>query len=170
MKTLRISFVSLAIMAVVNAAVSDVDIRASAKKVDATQPTNQGDGTRTVSKEHWNYEVTVENKSFKPLTSVEVRYAVFYKTEQLGTKDPAKQERQTGTFSIDSLQPHERKPFTTNAVELNKSHLTGNWIYSNGARIHAEDTLVGIWVRVYQSGQQIGEYANPTTLLKEQWQ
>lgn len=157
-------------MAAVDAAVSDVDIHVTAKRVDASQPTNQGDGTRTISKEHWNYEVTVENKSFKPLSSIEARYNVFYKTEQLGAKDPAKLERQSGTFSIDALQPHERKTFTTNAVELNKSHLTGNWIYSNGARIHAEDTLVGVWVRVYQSGQQLGEYANPSTLLKEQWQ
>jgi hypothetical protein len=152
------------------AAISDVDIRVTAKRVDASQPRNDGDGTRTIAKEHWNYEVTVENKSFKPLNALEVRYAIFYKTEQLGSKEPAKQERQTGTFSISGLAPHERKNFTTNSVELNKSHLTGNWYYSGGQRIHAEDTLVGVWVRVYQSGEQIGEYANPTTLAKEQWQ
>jgi hypothetical protein len=71
---------------------------------------------------------------------------------------------------IDALMPHQKKTFTTNSVELNKSHLTGHWYYSGGERIKAEDTLTGIWVRVYQSGQVIGEYANPSFLSTEQWQ
>lgn len=93
---------------------------------------------------------------------------IFYKTEQLGSKAPAQQRHQSGTFSIDALTPHQKKSFITNSVELNKSHLTGHWYFSGGERIKAEDTLAGVWV--YQGGQIIGEYANPSLLMKEQWQ
>ena len=41
-----------------------------------------------------------------------------------------------------------------------------NWIYSSGAKPNAQDTLVGLAVRVYQGGQRFAEFANPSTLLK----
>jgi hypothetical protein len=165
----RIALACLAVRAAL-AAISDIDIHVVAKRVDATQPHNEAGDTRTVSKEHWNYEVSVENASFKPMTAIDVRYMIFYKTEELGSKAPAQQLHQSGSFSIDALAPHQKKTFTSNSIELNKSHLIGHWYYSGGERIKAEDTLVGIWVRVYQSGQLMGEYANPSFLSKEQWQ
>ncbi|MBV9009988.1 MAG: hypothetical protein JO354_12605 [Verrucomicrobia bacterium] len=152
------------------AAASDIEIHVTPKKLDATQPQNEANGTRTVSSERWNYEVTLENKSFRPLSGLEARYIIFYKTEQLGSKEPAEQQRQSGTFSLDAMQAHEKKTFTSNAVELKHSHLTGHWFFPAGERIKADDTLVGIWVRVYQGDQLLGEYANPSTLAREQWQ
>jgi hypothetical protein len=95
---------------------------------------------------------------------------IFYKKEELGSKAPATQKHQSGSMSIDALKPHGKKSFTTNSVELNKSHLTGHYYYSGGERIKAEDSLTGVWIRVYQGEQQLGEYANPSTLTKEQWQ
>ncbi len=156
--------------AVVLAVGLDLDIHVVAKRVDASQPRNEDDNSRTVSKEHWNYEVSVENVTFKPMAAIDVRYMIFYKTEELGSKAPAQQRHQSGSFTIDALTPHQKKTFTTNSVELSKSHLTGHWYYSGGERIKAEDALAGVWVRVYQSGQVIGEYANPSFLSKEQWQ
>jgi hypothetical protein len=165
------SLIVIAVAVVVaGAANSGLDIHCMPKRVDATAPQNSSSGSMTSSKEHWNYEVTVENKTFKPLTSIEVRYMIFYKTEELGSKAPATQQHQSGGMSIDALKPHEKKSFTTNPVELNKSHLTGRYYYSGGERIKAEDALSGIWIRVYQNGQQLAEYANPSALTKEQWQ
>jgi len=81
--------------------------------------------------------------------------------------DPTKRQ-QSGSFSIDSLKSHEKKSFSTNAVELNKSNLVGHWHYKSGAEPNAQDTIVGLAVRVYyQGGQQFAEFANPSTLLKE---
>jgi hypothetical protein len=37
----------------------------------------------------------------------------------------------------------------------------------NGAKPNAQDTLVGLAVRVYQVGQQFAEFDNPSTLLRE---
>jgi len=80
--------------------------------------------------------------------------------------DPTKRQ-QSGSFSIDSLKSHEKKSFSTNPVELNKSNLVGHWHYEPGAKPNAQGTLVGLVVRVYQGGQQFAEFANPSTLLRE---
>jgi hypothetical protein len=161
------AIVAVAAATLVYAAISDVEIHCSPKRVDTSLPKNVGED-RTVSKEHWNYDVTVENKTFKSLTGIEVKYVIFYKTEELGSKAEPKTERVTGSNAIAELRPHEKKSFNTNSAELNKSHLTGHWYYSGGERIKAEDTLSGAWFRVYQNGQQIGEYANPSTLITQQ--
>jgi hypothetical protein len=146
----------------------DVEIRTVAKMVGANQPQNQGH--HATSKENWNYDITVENKRFQPLTELQVRYMIFYTTAELGSKEAPLQQHQSGSFSIDALRPQERKGAATTPIELNKSHIVGRRHYTNGGRIKAEDALVGIWVRVYQGGQLIGEYANPSTLSREQWQ
>ena len=79
-------------------------------------------------------------------------------------------EAVTGVSASPPLKSHEKTSFTTEAVELKKSNLVGHWHYSSGAKLNAQDTLVGIAVRVFQNGQQFAEYANPSTLTREKWE
>lgn len=147
---------------------SDVDIHATAKMATPNQPLSQGH--RAIVKESWTYDITVENKRFQPLTGLEVRYIVFFTTAKLASKDAPLQQHESGSFSIEALRPHERKGFATTAIELDKSHLVGRRHFTNYGRMKSQDSLVGVWVRVYQRGRIVGEYANPSTLMKEQWQ
>ena len=147
---------------------SDLDIHCVPKKVDENVKKASDGGANTV-KEHWTYEVTVENRTFKELANLEVKYVIFFKQEQLGVKAAPTAQHHTGTSNIASLKSHEKKSFTTDAVELKKANLVGNWIYSSGAKPNAQDTLVGIAIRVLQNGQQFAEYANPPNLAKEKW-
>ena len=73
-------------------------------------------------------------------------------------------------MSVDSLKSHEKKSFSTDPVELNKSNLIGAWIYTDGAKPNAQDKLAGFAVRVYQAGQLFAEFANPSTVLREKWE
>jgi hypothetical protein len=91
----------------------------------------------------------------------------FTLNRKLGVKAAATPRQQNRSFSIDSLKSHEKKSFNTNPVELNKSNLVGHWHYESGAKPNAQDTLVGLVVRVYQGAQQFAEFANPSTLLRE---
>jgi hypothetical protein len=144
----------------------DVEIHCLARRVDQTVK-KASDGGANETKEHWIYDVTIENKTFKELTNLDLRYVIFFTQERLGVKaDPTKRQ-QSGSFSIDSLKSREKKLFSTNQVELNKSNLVGHWHYESGAKPNAQDTLVGLGVRVYQGGQQCAEFANPSTLLRE---
>jgi hypothetical protein len=147
----------------------DLDIHCAPKKVDENSK-KASDGGANTTTQRWDYEVTVENKTFKDLANLEVKYVIFYAQEQLGVKATPTSRQQNGTFIISALKPHEKKSFTTSSVELKKSNLVGNWIYPSGAKPNAQDALVGLGVRVYQNGQLFAEYANPSTLAKEKWE
>jgi len=144
----------------------DVDIHCTSKRIDQTVK-RDSDGGANETKEHWVYDVTIENKTFNELANLELTYVIFFKQEPLGVKAAPRPRQQSGSFSIDSLKSHEKKSLTTNPVELNKSNLVGHWHYESGAKPNAQDTLVGLAVRVYQGGQQFAEFANPSALLRE---
>ena len=128
-----------------------------------------GGGTNK-KKEEWVYDVTIENKTFKDMANVEVKYLIFYKTEKLGVKADPTPATKAGAAPVGLLKAHEKKTITTDAVELKKANLVGEFHYASGAKINVQDTLTGVWVRVFQDGQQIGEYANPSNLTKEKWE
>ncbi|MEY2492030.1 MAG: hypothetical protein QOH24_981 [Verrucomicrobiota bacterium] len=167
------------------AANSDVEIHCVAKKVnEETKKAAQGSrvvvqegsvnivsgGGTNRTKENWIYELTIENKTFKELNGLEVRYAIFFNKEKLGVKAAPTVQHQNGTLNIPALKPHEKQTFSTDAVELDKANLVGEWHYTNGAKPGAHDTLVGLALRIFQNGQQFAEYANPSTLLREKWE
>jgi hypothetical protein len=145
----------------------DLEIHCVPRRVDQNVK-SAADGHAAVTKEHWAYEVTIENKTFQTLGNLEVKYAIFFSQERLGAKASGTPERHTGEFTLPALASHEKKTLTTDSVELDKSHLVGNWIYRSGAKPNATGTLGGLWVRVYQNGQLFAEYANPTNLTTQQ--
>jgi hypothetical protein len=169
----------------IEAANSDVEIHCVAKKVnEQTRKAAQGSkvvvqegsvnivagGGTNRTKENWVYDLTIENKTFKELDGVEVKYAIFFNKEKLGVKAAPTAEHQNGTITIPVLKPHEKQSFSTDSIELDKANLVGEWHYVNGAKPGAHDTLVGLVVRIFQNGQPFAEYANPTTLLREKWE
>src|SRR4029077_8020855 len=111
----------------------DLEIHCVPKKTDENVK-KASDGGANAVKEHWVYEVTAENKTFRELGNLEVKYAIFYKQEQLGVNAAPTPRTKTGSFSIASIRSHEKASFSTDSVELNKSHLVGNWIYTSGAK------------------------------------
>ena len=171
--TCKILFILVAMTSsenAIRAEISDVEIHCIPKKVDASGNQNSPSGSIMREKERWSYDVTIENKTFKDLSGLEMKYVIFFKQEKLGGRDAATSRRQSGSLTIGSLKPHEKKSVTTNSVELDNAHLAPNYYYSDGGRQKAQDTLGGLWVRVYQNGQQLAEYANPTTLTRESWE
>lgn len=147
---------------------SDLEIHCVAKRIDQTM-NRASDGGANRTQERWAYDISIENKTFKDLTGLEVRYVVFLTREKLGEKTAPAPERQKGSFTIDLLRSHDKRMFTTDAVELKKSNLVGNWIYTSGAKPNAQDALIGLAIHVYQNGQLLAEFANPSNLSRENW-
>ena len=58
-------------------------------------------------------------------------------------KADSTKRQQSASFTIDLLRPHEKKSFSTDPVELNKSNLVGHWHYESGAKPNAQGSLVG---------------------------
>ena len=148
------------------AADDDLEIHSVPLKIDSAT-TKSSDGGANHTKEHGAYQLTIENKSFHDLTGLQVKYVIFYTHEKLGEKASAKPERKTGSFSIPTLKSHEKLTFKTDAVELDKASLVGNYIYPSGAKPNAQDALVGVVLHVEQNGQVFARFANPSTLSKE---
>jgi hypothetical protein len=154
----------------INAAVTgnfDLEIHCVAKPIDQKVNKGSGDGGVNETRERWVYDVTVENKTFKDLANLDVKYVIFFTQEQLGVKATPAKRQQSGSFTIDVLRSHQKKMFSTNPIELHKSNLVGHWIYTDGAKPNAQDKLAGLAVRVYQGGQLFAEFANPSTFLRE---
>jgi hypothetical protein len=169
-KILLIAFAMTVAGNFTRAEISDLEIHCVPKKLDAGGNRNSAPGSIVRGKERWSYDVTIENKTFKELSALDMKYVIFFNKEKLGAREAAAAQRQSGSLTIGSLKPHEKKIFTTNSVELDSAHLAPNYYYPDGGRPKAQDTLGGLWVRVYQNGQQLGEYANPSTLTREQWE
>ena len=149
-----------------HAADSDLEIHSISLKLDSNT-TKASEGGANHTKEHWVYQLTIENKTFHDLTGLQVKYVILYTREKLGKKADANPERKTGSFPIATLKSREKGTFKTDALELNKSNLVGNYIYSSGAKPNAEDKLVGVALRVEQNGQVFAQFANPSSLSKE---
>jgi len=153
----------------VQAQISDLEIHCVPKRID-TSMKKASDGGANRTDEHWVYDISIENNTFKDLTGLEVRYAIFLTREKLGQKAATAPDQQKGSFTIDVLRSHDKRAFTTDPVELKKSNLVGNWIYPSGAKPNAQDALAGLAMRVYQNGQVIAEFANPSNLAHEKWE
>jgi hypothetical protein len=161
---------ALVLPGLIRAGNSDVEIHCTAKKLAETRNPGSGEGGVSKTKENWTYDVTIENKTFQNMANVEIKYVIFFNQEKLGKKEAAQLQRHAGSMTLPSFGAHEKKSLTTEAVELKKANLVGHYHYTSGARPNAQDTLTGLWVRVYVNGQQFAEYANPSTLMKEKWE
>jgi hypothetical protein len=167
-KFLSIIFAAtVALVTLVCAGTFDLEIHCAPKSTDALRPAATA-GHVQITKEHWTYDVTIENKTFKDMSGLEMKYIIFLKQEKIGQQDAASMQRHNGSTPIALLRAHEKKTFNTDVIELNKKILDSGWFYPDGTRRKADDALIGLWVRVYQNGQQIGEYANPSTLMTQQ--
>ena len=157
------------------AADSDVNITCEKKRMEAGDATLRKPSDVTKRTETWGFTVTIENQTFKPLENLQAKYIIFYKHEQLGVKGPARKETKTGSFTINSIDSLATTSFDTDTVKLTRAALVGDpgsyLYYANGAKPTAEDTITGIWVRLYKDGNVFAEYAYPAGLTSsETWQ
>lgn len=167
---LLIVVVALAVNSAVPAGNPDVEIRCVPRKAGSKVNPGSGEGGKAVAKDSWVYDITIENKTFRDLADLEVKYIIFFKQERLGSKEPAKSRRQNGSLTLPLLKAREKKTLATEPVQLTTASLIGAYYYPDGAKIKTQDSLDGLWVRVYQNGQQFAEYANPSVLTREKWE
>lgn len=174
MKSFLVGFFSLGLMlAASDIAVAQlpgkVQITAQKKKGDEKRGAFKGEGSVSKATEKQSYTITLQNRTQADLANLTVDYIIFVERQHAGQKKGQETvERKKGSLKMESLS---RQPQTVNTdeIDLNFENVVGNYIYPNGGRIKAEDSLQGIWVRVSQEGKVIGEYALPTTMMSRGW-
>jgi hypothetical protein len=149
-----------------------VQIAVVKTKGDTVRAGGKGEGSQAKTTENISYTVTVKNTTFADLPALTVDYVLFVERPKLGEKkrEEPRVERVTGSKKLEALPRQTPQVVTTDEVTLTTENLVGNYIYANGGRIKAEDSIIGVWVRVSQDGQIVGEYALPTTITKRGWE
>lgn len=132
---------------------------------------NANNGVAAKNDETVHYELRLQNQTTADLATLNVEYIVFVQRQRLGEKmtDPPHIDRVTGSESVEVLNNREPKSVTTKDFTLHKGSLGGGYTYTNGGRLRAEDSVLGVWVRISQNGQMIAEYINPSSIKSRGW-
>jgi len=140
------------------------------KKIDSEQKFKKGVSYKV---EHWCYNVTIQNTSFKDLGKVEIKYITFMKKEAPGSNAKPGQpelEGKSGSTTIPVFKNNDKFVFTTEPMQLVSSQLQSGYVWASGGPQSTRDALKGLWMRFYIDGQQVAEYANPPAITtKETW-
>jgi hypothetical protein len=122
--------------------------------------------------QNWVGEIKIENLTFKPTADLELRYIIFVKRQELGQKAGMDQVDQVkGTIPVKSLQGREKASFTTSEVTLRQQALDAHYRFTSGGSTKAADTVLGVWVKLFNGQTELMEYVNPTTLkAKNKWE
>lgn len=151
---------------------SDYQISVVRRKEAANGPKGAG-FQQTKASETCFYEVTVANKRFQDGTPLEARWVIFVEREELGRKPGSdKIDWETGKETVEAIPAHKKTSFNTGNVTLRDQSLTGGWVYSDGGKIRAQDTLAGVWIKLFDAdGKEVGEYVNPSSLAsRHKWE
>lgn len=146
------------------AQMQDVQISATRLKLDETK--ERPGGPVTITTKEIVYKVTVQNKTFKTLSDIEVKYMIFYEVPHPGTNEKPSDEIHKGSGKLTSIEGNRSATFDTTPIKLSAETLDGGWVYSGGVSHKTKDRVTGVWFRAYAGGKLIGEYANPTTVAK----
>ena len=116
----------------------------------------------------WVGEINITNHSFKPTLPTEVKYMLFVKRQELGQKQGLDSvEKIKGKASIPALKAQEKTKVATSAVNLRHQELEAGWSYDNGGSAKADDTVSGVWVKLFQGEKEVGEYIDPPTVKEK---
>ncbi len=110
----------------------DVQISATPKKIDE-QKSRKGEHATVTTKE-MVYIVTVENRSFKTLEELNVKYMIFYADSQPGRSEKPIEAYHKGSETLTNLTTHRKAGFETTPFKLETEELDGGWYYRGGRR------------------------------------
>ncbi len=144
-------------------------------RVTFSTNTSVAKGIQTVA-DKIGYNITVTNQSLFNGQAMRVDYRIYWRQGAQG-KSIASQplSKQSGSESFPKLESRGNNSFRTSMVTINrKSPAPGNngksnnsW--PNGSTETVADEIEGIWVKVFQGEQQVGEYLSGESLRTDGW-
>jgi len=122
-------------------------------------------GNKTISTQSWAFKVELKNNNFADLTDLEVRYKIFVRGDD-GSSTRSKQDVkiEAGTHTIESIKQNSTIEFVTKPVTLSSSQLDSDYYYTDGSRSKKKDTIYGIWIKVFQNGNEVAQFLTPSSI------
>ncbi len=143
----------------------DVQISATTRKLDE-QKDRQGDKVTVTTKEI-AYRVTVENRTFKTIPELQMKYMIFYVDPKPGSREKPIESHHKGSETLIDLTSNRTATFETSPFKLTKEELDAGWYWVGSETSRLKDKVTGVWIRAYANGNLVGEYSNPTTVAKK---
>jgi hypothetical protein len=156
-------FVAMATSAV--AQLSDIQISASPRKLDE-QKDRQG-GKVTVTTKEIVYRITVENRTFRTIPELQVKYMIFYVDPKPESSEKPIEVYHKGSETLADLASNRPATFETKPFKLTKEELDAGWYWVGSGSSRTKERVTGVWIRAYSNGNIVGEYSNPTTVSKK---
>ena len=166
MKLLLAQVIAFSLFAVATAPAQLQDVQFTVTRQKLDEQKDRSSGNTTVTTKEVSYKVTVQNRTFKTIPELKVKYMVFYEAPQPGSKEVLEAFHK-GDETITALEGNRSTTFDTKAFKLTSEQLDGGWFYTSGASSKSKDRVAGIWIRAFVDGKMVGEYVNPTTLSKK---
>lgn len=142
----------------------DVRLSATPKKLDEQKDRQ---GNVTVTTKEIAYTVTVENRSFKTISELQIKYMIFYLDPKPGSTEKPLEAFHKGSETLTDFASNRTLTFETAPLKLVKEELDSGWYYGSGGSGRSKDRVTGVWIRAYANGDLVGEYSNPTTIAKK---
>lgn len=105
------------------------------------------------------YEITLRNRSAKPIENLKIDYRYFVETHMDGESDGDLKGIKPGNLSIDRIEPGEEVTVTTTSISIDEKFsktAVYDTRFSGTSRLigyemdkKSEDELMGVWLKVY---------------------
>lgn len=147
------------------ASAEDFQITMERKKTFIPEKGGKGEKGIERSAHRWIGEIKIENKMRTASPEMVAKYIVFVTRQNIGQKARAESfEQVKGSAPVPPLHKQGAASFSTEEVELHQAHVSQGFYLTKGGQAMSNDSIAGIWVKLYRDGKEVAEYANPVSL------
>lgn len=124
----------------------------------------------TITEEKWGYNVTLTNKSPRPLEKLRAEYRLFATLDNIHVGEKQGLKKQAFRGEIETIPALGRVVFKTETISAIKTKYNGNIYSVKTGDNKSRETLSGIWIRIYSGTDLVYESATPEKLTTtEKW-
>lgn len=140
----------------------DFQISVERKKTFIPEKGKQG---IELSNLRWRGEIKVENKMRTPSSEMVAKYIVFVDRQKLGQKALGNNlEQVKGEATVPAINKMGAASVSTEEVMLHQARVSHGFYLATGGQAVTNDSITGIWVKLFNGEKEVAEYANPVSL------
>lgn len=125
---------------------------------------------RTTTEEKCGYNVTIQNRTSKPIDNLRAEYRLFATIDDVHVSGKQGLKKKSYQSPIETIPEIGRVVFRTETISAYKMKYNGNIVSAKTGESSSRETLSGIWIRIYQGKTLVHESCMPTTLSNtETW-
>lgn len=143
-------------------------IRVSREVVESDVRVTTGDvikNGRTDEEAKWGYKILLENTSKTALSGLRAEYRLYVSEDNVHVKDKL-EEMRVGKFAkeLADLPAYGRVEITTDTMLIKSMRYRKGITSAGTGESRANETLVGIWMRIYRDNELVHELITPERL------